>query len=263
MSDQRVRAAILAFVASGAMTLLYLVDPPPAYAECTQLSPWPSFREAAPSARTILIGTVTWTPGGRINNRFTLRVDEVLRGSAPSEIEIDRLHSGAPEPNCPGESSLKVRRWGERLAIAYDAHLRGLRRPITAVAFVRPSRPSPFFLPGMERLSARDVREIAAAIPETDTALPAHGAPEMVAQVQAVLPWAAGAVSFVLGLAAINRRRRPVLQAPHGGSKRDSATSLTGGRDAKTPCGRDHSAACGVRPGGQLGDAGDGCRRRS
>ena len=207
MTARRVRVVMLVVVASSVITFLQIGNPPLAYAECTQLSPWPSFREAAPSAKTILIGTVTWTPGGRINNRFILRVDEVLRGSAAAEIEIERLHSGAPEPKCPGGSSLRVRRWGELLAIAYDAHLPGLRRTITAVAFIRPSRPSPFFLPEMERLTAHEVREIAAAMPQTDTAPPTVGTSVSVGPVQAVLPWAAGAASLVLGLAAMHRRR--------------------------------------------------------
>lgn len=184
---------------------LLVATPPPVLAECTSVSPWPSFREAAPSATTILIGTVTWTPGGEVNNHFILHVDEVLRGNAPEAIEFRAFRSGAPQPVCPEDSSLIVRRVGERLAFAYGAHLAGLRREITAVAFVRPSRPDPFLLPEMERLSVAEVRAIAAAPPATD-ATPRKSSRPSETDLAVVVAWFAGCAAFFV--VVLDRRRR-------------------------------------------------------
>ncbi len=149
--------------------LLVGVTATTAVADCTQLSPWPSFTRSAPAAYRILIGTVVWTPGGEANGRFTLRADEVLRGSAPATIEFHNFRSGAPQPICPGDSYLRVHDVGERLAFAYGARLPGVDHPIIAVAYVAPSRPNAGLLPGMERLTAAQVRAIA-LLPSTDIA---------------------------------------------------------------------------------------------
>lgn len=148
--------------------LLALVGVPSVLADCTQLSPWPSFSRYAPSAERILIGTVVWTPGGEVNGRFTLRVDEVLRGSAPATIEFDNFRSGAPQPICPEDSYLRVHEVGERLAFADGASLPGVDHPVALVAYVKPSRPNTGLLPKMERLSEAEVRAIA-LLPPTDT----------------------------------------------------------------------------------------------
>jgi hypothetical protein len=137
-------------------------------AECTGLSPWPSFTETASSARRIVIGTVTETLGGAVNNRFTLGVDEVLRGEAPDTIDFEAFRSGAPQPICPEDSVLRVHRVGERLALAYGARLPGWPERITAVAFVAPSKPDRSLLPGMETVTVAQVRRLA-ALPSTDT----------------------------------------------------------------------------------------------
>ena len=139
----------------------------PMSAECTGLSPWPSFTETASSARRIIIGTVTETLGGAVNNRFTLGVDEVLRGEAPDSIDFRAFRSGAPQPVCPEDSVLRVHRVGERLALAYGARLPGWAERITAVAFVAPSKPDRFLLPGMETVTVAQVRRLA-ALPATD-----------------------------------------------------------------------------------------------
>ncbi len=214
----RMRPVVTLVVATLSLGPLSMATPSAALADCSQLDPWPSFRQAAPSATTILIGTVTWTPGGRINNRFMLRVDEVLRGTAPNELEIAALHSGLPETICPGDSSLTVRRVGERLALAYGAHLPGQRRTITAVAFVKPSRPHHFFLPRMERLSAAEVRAIAAAPPPTDTA-PSVTSPEQSPShgIGTGLPWTVGLAAFLVALFMTPARAARLLQ--HGSSR--------------------------------------------
>ena len=145
-----------------------------ALADCTQASPWPSFTRSAGSAQRIIIGTVTWTPGGAVNNRFTLRVDEVLRGQAPATIDFAAFRSGAPQPICPEDSLLRVRQVGDRLALAYGAHLPGLNRPITAVALVKPVDDPEGVLaslmPKMEWLTVAQVRAIA-ALPPTDSVI--------------------------------------------------------------------------------------------
>jgi hypothetical protein len=172
-----------------------------AVADCTQASPWPSFTRSAPAADRILIGTVVWTPGGEVNGRFTLRVDEVLRGTAPATIHFHNFRSGAPQPICPEDSYLRVHDVGERLAFAYAARLPGVDHPITAVAYLAPSRPDPDLLPQMERLTVAQVRAIA-ALPQTDAALP----PAPTAPAPTGYPWALivlgsgllGALAFVL-----------------------------------------------------------------
>lgn len=133
-----------------------------AVAECTRLDPWPSFTEAVPSAKTVFVGTVTDTPElGFPNNRFTLRVDEVLRGDPPAVIDFYGFKSGMPLTICPGDSVLRVRKNGERLAFAMDARLPGVRGRIDAVAFVGDSEPSRFMLPEMEQLPLPKVRRLA------------------------------------------------------------------------------------------------------
>lgn len=131
-----------------------------ARAECTGLSPWPSFTRYAPSATDVIIGTVSWSalPGG-FASRFTLTVDEVLRGSADPVIEFDRFRSGAPQPVCPEGSVLRVRP-GDRLAIGYGARYRGQDALVDVVAYVDPSEPDPQLLPRMQQLSEARIREI-------------------------------------------------------------------------------------------------------
>jgi hypothetical protein len=135
-------------------------------AECTGLDPWPSFTTAVPSARSVFVGTVTDTPGDNINNRFTLRVDEVLRGRAPAEIEFVAFKSGMPLSICPSDSILRVRTVGDRLAFAMDARMPGVPRRIDAVAFIGDSRPHRFLMPEIERLPLRTVRRLAEREPD-------------------------------------------------------------------------------------------------
>ncbi len=73
----------------------------PALSECgAQVNRWPAFSEVAPSARRISVGTVRERPGFDDGHPFTtvfpVRVEEVLRGSAPEILEVSGLRSGLP-----------------------------------------------------------------------------------------------------------------------------------------------------------------------
>ncbi len=154
--------------------------PSPVAAECSGLSAWPSFTRFAPSARRVVIGTVTWSalPGG-FSSRFTLAVDDVLVGPEDGDaIEFDRFHSGAPEPKCPEGSVLRVRP-GDRLALAFGSRYPGQRKRITAVAFIGPSRPDPQLLPKMQRLSESRVRELVGRSPATEESQPPGASPQV------------------------------------------------------------------------------------
>ena len=146
-----------------------------AEAECAQLDPWPSFTEAAPSAKTVFVGTVTeMYPGNEA--RFTFRVDEVLRGNPPSVIEVDGFKSAIRlKEICPTGSVLMVRKAGERLAFAMDGRLDGMPGRIDAVAFVGDSKPRRSLLLEMERLPLQKVRRLAGQAPDGSTSsLPRH-----------------------------------------------------------------------------------------
>jgi len=143
-----------AFVAVVA-TMPGLVAPSSVAAECTQLDPWPSFRAAARSAESIVVGEVVESfLDDSADNAvwFRLRVDEVLRGRSEASIEFRKeVQSGLPLTICPGDSVLRVR-IGDRLAMAFGARFRGVDGPVTAVAFLNRT-PDSFLMPGMERLT--------------------------------------------------------------------------------------------------------------
>ena len=92
----------------------------PVVAECD--GPPPSFRDALSTAKRIVIGDVTAVHGGGLaevgadgrSSRFTLRIDLVLRGHAPSIMEIQDV---VMQP-CAGTV---IARKGDRIAVAFDA----------------------------------------------------------------------------------------------------------------------------------------------
>jgi hypothetical protein len=163
-------------------------------AECTSLDPWPSFREAARTAETVLIGQVVESlQDDSADNSvwFRFRVDEVLRGQADAEIEIKFLVSGAPIKHCD-ESILRVR-LNDRIGFALNARIGGVEGLVTTVAWLRDGfaptpTPAPdseeeqleslrdFLMPSVERLAVSEVRALA-ALPATDTADPAAQEP--------------------------------------------------------------------------------------
>jgi hypothetical protein len=86
-----------------------------ASAECD--GPYPSFREVAPTASTVLVGTVVdaQLEGGGWDwaYRFTLQVDQVLRGSAAPTLAVRDL----PSQPCAPFIAAKA---GSRIALALD-----------------------------------------------------------------------------------------------------------------------------------------------
>jgi hypothetical protein len=118
-------------IALGLLAGVSLVTPSSALAECD--GPYPSFQNAAPTARRIVIGEViAGFPGpvgpqdGR-TSRFTLRGRSVLEGDAPIEIDVTDLQS----QQCAGYI---LARPGDRIAIAFDGHEFG--QVVNAVAWL-------------------------------------------------------------------------------------------------------------------------------
>lgn len=164
MSVRRAQALRGAIGMVAVLAALFVCAAPVA-AECTRLDRWPSFRDAARSARTIVIGEVIG--GGPENwlDTFAFRVDEVVRGTAPHVMQIHELRSGLPLTICPSDSFAWVMN-GDHLALALGALASDGKTRINAVAYVRGS-PDSFLMPGVERIPAAEVRELA-GLPATD-----------------------------------------------------------------------------------------------
>jgi len=116
-----------------------LLMPSAAVGECD--GPFPSFQNAAPSARRIVIGQVVATlagpPGfddGR-TSRFTLRGWSVLEGDKPVAIDVRDVQS---QP-CAGYI---VARPGDRIAIAFEGHDFTPVQVVNAVAWLEGQPPS-------------------------------------------------------------------------------------------------------------------------
>lgn len=164
MSGRRVLAGRTAFGVVAAIVALLLAASPVA-AECTRLDRWPSFRDAVRSAGTIVIGEVIDGAAESWLDTFTFRVDEVIRGTAPQVMHIHQLRSGLPLSICPSDSFAYVMK-GDHLALALDALAADGKTRINAIAYVQGS-PDDFLMPGVGRLSAAKVRELA-GLPSTD-----------------------------------------------------------------------------------------------
>ena len=104
---------------------------------------------------------------GYVTTDFRLRVDEFLRGRSDDVLEFrGPVRSGLPLTICPGDSVLFVQA-GDRVAMAFGASYPEVDGPVTAVAFLN-REPDAFLMPGIERLTRQQVRDIA-SLPSTDT----------------------------------------------------------------------------------------------
>jgi hypothetical protein len=169
----------------------------------------------APSAQRIIVGTVVedLTGSEPVSDTgeylpsawFVLRVDEVLRGTAPDTLVIRRLPSGVSlkrYPSCGGTALLSAR-VGDVIAIAYRGHRPGQSRLLNTAAWIE-GAPRPDFMRDAQQLSLAQVRRLAARLPETSTAALAEAA-DASSELGALPATLAG---IGLGLMAARRGRR-------------------------------------------------------
>ncbi len=167
---RRWRLALVAIVAVAALSVAVA----PVAAECD--GPYPSFREALPTAQRVVIGDViavhsggSWSPAafGGLSSRFTLRVRYVPRGSAPAQMEIVDL----PTQPC---AEMVIVREGDRIALLFDGTAFTPPVQVNVAAWIR-GTPQDF--PGVETTSVREVyRLLGLDPPDTSTAPP--GSPQ-------------------------------------------------------------------------------------
>lgn len=138
----------------GLSALLYFVlvlAPPPAIAECD--GPFPSFRNAAPSARQIIIGQVVAAADDRADrtdgrtSNFLLRGWSVLEDSRPIEVQIQEV----PTQPCAG---VIVARPGDEIAIAFGGRDFQPPQVVNAVAWLSGAAPQ---LIGIETVTLVEV----------------------------------------------------------------------------------------------------------
>jgi len=162
----------------------------PALAECvSQVNRFPAFKAVAPSATTVVIGTVVENLRGHDGAvaTFRLQVDEILRGTSDATIDVIGLKSGLPARGnqaCRANAFVYAR-IGDVLAIAFDGK-RGDRTGVNTVAFIdgRPKAGKP----GADILSRRQVyRATGVDGPQPDV-MPPIGE-QVAAIVAAVIAW--------------------------------------------------------------------------
>lgn len=129
----------------------FALAPPPAAAECD--GPYPSFRNAAPSARQIIIGQVVEAAGDRADrsdgrtSTFLLRGWSVLENSRPVDVQIDDV----PTQPCAG---VIVARPGDEIAIAFGGRDFQPPQVVNAVAWLNGAAPQ---LIGIETITFAEV----------------------------------------------------------------------------------------------------------
>lgn len=135
----------------------------PVVAECPSHDPWPRMREAAPSAKRVVIGTVReatteqlWEGGPRASTDIRLEVTEHVKGGGADLIDLGAVTT---KGNC-----ITSRLWvkeGDRIAVAFGGRADGIAGPVSSVAFVgrEPRRSNGR---SMERVSVKQVRQLAA-----------------------------------------------------------------------------------------------------
>jgi hypothetical protein len=185
-----------------------LVVAAPAEARAACDGPFPSFREAAPSARTIIVGTVTAIdpeaddPPGYASV-FELRIDHVLKGDAAPRMTIDHL---GPSPCSP----TLFAPMGAVIALALDATAFDPPLNVDAPAFIQGVSLEARF--GDRALTKPDEMTLAEVFAAAGVALP-----DTVAELPpADIPWAPMAVGLIgLGVSILAFRvSRPATPRP-------------------------------------------------
>jgi hypothetical protein len=191
-------------VAVVAVTGLLLTSAAPAAAECDPSGADPSFRRAVPSASTVVVGKVVATapdglsPAGGPSFRFTLAVDQVLRGRSASVIDVDHLETGG----CVRWLSAAI---GDRIALAMDADGSDPSIASNTAAWISGTPPAST---GFESIALAEVLELVqGAAPDTSMATVARDetapAPPLV-----VLMTAGVAICFAMRLDGTIRHGR-------------------------------------------------------
>jgi hypothetical protein len=183
---------------------LVVASPNPVAAECPSVDPWPSFAHVVPRASVVVIGRVATAiphPRGEAlgTGHFTLRVLEVLRGAASRTLTLGRTMTDGPYDCIPSSLTVRV---GDEIAVAFGPDLlEGVRGPVSGVAFISRMPRNGEEMPGMQRLTLREIRAIA-QLPQTAAPLDASVAPSSTPPMLAL----AGLLGGLLGF-RIRRRR--------------------------------------------------------
>lgn len=176
------------------------VDGQPVWAECD--GPIPSFRSGASTAKRVVIGdVVSVEPGGLVedgvdgrSSRFTLHVRYVLRGEAPSLMEIRDL---ATQPCAP----LVIAADDDRLALAFDAIDFTPPIHVNTVAWIRGAPPDWI---GVERITLEEAFAlIGLDPPDTSTEQEPADQPRVSPALLAVLT---GLLTLLVGALRLTRR---------------------------------------------------------
>ena len=172
---------------------LLAVTAVPVAAECTGgLAP---FRDAAPTAGRILIGTVTRvvpgiaTDGVGRSPWFTVRVTDVVRGPRVTTLDVRDL-----APGCSGDQITAA--GGEVIALAIDAHGPGRWGTFSTVAWIHAAG----YVRPANRITRAEVLVLASVAPETNIVQP------MTAGGGGLPPLLPLAVAAVIGTAVWFRR---------------------------------------------------------
>jgi hypothetical protein len=151
----------------------------PSLAECvSQPNRFPDFAGVAPTARTVVIGTVVASQREDPTEAtvlFSLRVDEVIRGDPPAVMDIEGLRSGLPVRGAEAcrENAFLYVQVGDVVALALDGHL-GRRFHINTAAWIEGGPDE--WVPGVRVMTRARAIAAAEAMPPTDAA--PSGSPE-------------------------------------------------------------------------------------
>lgn len=220
----RRQLASIAIAVTTATSLLSL-QAAPAAAECSFVPAWPHITTAIRSAREIVVGTIVTDfaqsdlhlSADQAPRDYALRIIEVLRGPRTPGDLMDvqdllpnwpwtkSLAELAPYPSC---SSLHTAP-GETIALALDALMPRQRLANGNLHWIQPATRYNAMgvlravLPGRERVTLRELRDLA-ALPETSTLAAPDAQPDRVPVL--VVLWI-GASLFVLRAIGPRRRR--------------------------------------------------------